>query len=132
MMRDPGQLKVVAMAEELASEVYDLTVHFSDVERYGLTSQIRRASVSIAANLVEGCSRSSTPDFRRFVEISQGSAMELRFLLGFAWRKKDIVVGDRAVELEETFQRCWRQTDDIVRGLINLRRGLGSRMASRA
>ena len=131
-MRDPGELKVLVKAEELASDVYDLTVHFSDGERYGLTSQIRRAATSIGANLSEGCSRETTVDFRRFVEIAQGSAMELRFLLGFAKKKSAIVVGDRAEEKRELFERCWTQTDDLVRGLINLRRGLGSRMASRA
>lgn len=121
-MRDPGKLNVVAVAEELASAVYDLTVHFADCERYGLTSQIRRAAVSVAANLVEGCSRDSAADFRRFVELSQGSAMELRFLLGFAWRKRSIVFREESVEGGDSWQSCWKQADDLVRSLINLKK----------
>lgn len=124
-MRYPGQLRVVSIAEDLASEVYDLTVRFSDGERFGITSQVRRAALSVGANLVEGCSRESPSDFRRFVEIAQGSAMEVRFFLSFAWRKRDIVY--REEPPEELHQHCWRRADDLVKALISLRKGLVGR-----
>lgn len=124
-MRDPGQLKVVALAEDLASEVYDLTMLFSGAERYGITSQLRRAALSVGANLVEGCSREGAADFRRFVEIAQGSAMEVRFFLSFAWRKRAIVY--REEPPEELHQHCWRRADDLVKALISLRKGLVAR-----
>jgi len=55
-----------------ADTVYTLTWTFPDEERFGLTNQMRRAAVSISSNLAEGSSRSSRPDFARFVEIATG------------------------------------------------------------
>lgn len=85
-MRNPHELKVFELADELAMSVYHLTMTFPDHERYGLTQQIRRAAMSVPSNIVEGCSRESGADFRRFIEIATGSAMELRYQLGFARR----------------------------------------------
>ena len=61
--------------------VYILTKDLPDSERFGLISQIRRASVSIPSNIAEGCSRTSEKDFARFVEIALGSAFETETLL---------------------------------------------------
>ena len=61
----------------LANAVYAATKSFPPDERFGLTNQLRRAAVSISSNLAEGCSRSSQPDFARFVEIAAGSAFEV-------------------------------------------------------
>lgn len=63
------------------ARIYILTKNFPDHERYGLISQIRRASVSIPSNISEGCSRHSEKDFARFVEIALGSAFEIETLL---------------------------------------------------
>lgn len=57
--------------------VYQATKSFPDEERFGLTSQRRRASVPVASNLAEGSSRSSRQDFARFVEIATGSVFEV-------------------------------------------------------
>lgn len=83
-MRDPKTLRVFAEADALVPYVYEWTTHLPADERYGLTSQIRRSAVSVPSNLVEGCSRESEADFRRFVEIALGSAMELRYQLRLA------------------------------------------------
>ena len=64
-------------AVDLAGNVYRITVQFPADERFGLTSQMRRASVSISPNIAEGSSRSSDADFARFVEIAYGSLMEV-------------------------------------------------------
>lgn len=61
--------------------IYNLTKEFPDHEKFGLISQIRRASVSIPSNIAEGCSRRTEKDFARFVEIAQGSAFEVETLL---------------------------------------------------
>lgn len=58
-----------------------LTTSFAEQERYGLTSQMRRAAVSIPANIVEGCGRDNDGDFRRFLQIAMGSAAELEYQL---------------------------------------------------
>src|SRR5262245_49934685 len=63
-------------AVDFAAKVYSATAGFPPDERFGLTSQMRRASVSISANIAEGSSRSSDVDFARFVEIAYGSLVE--------------------------------------------------------
>ena len=64
-------------ALDFAAEVYRATSPFPSDERFGLTSQMRRASVSVSSNIAEGSSRSSDADFARFVEIGYGSLMEV-------------------------------------------------------
>src|SRR5438552_12297382 len=64
-------------AINFADLVYTLTRNFPDQERFGLTNQMRRAAFSISSNLAEGSSRSSRPDFARFVEIASGSLFEV-------------------------------------------------------
>jgi four helix bundle protein len=64
-------------AINFADLVYSVTRHFPDQEKFGLTNQMRRAAVSISSNLAEGSSRSSRPDFARFVEIASGSLYEV-------------------------------------------------------
>lgn len=64
-------------ARELALEIFKVTKQFPKDELFGMTSQMRRCSVSIASNLAEGSGRSSMKDKSRFTEISFGSALEL-------------------------------------------------------
>lgn len=66
-------------AHELAIAVYKVTKNFPKEELYGLTSQVRRACVSISANLAEGCGRSGGAELARFAQISLGSASELEY-----------------------------------------------------
>jgi four helix bundle protein len=74
-------LKVWHKGHQLTLAVYRATVAFPREELYGLTSQIRRASSSIPANIAEGCGRGSSPELRRFLEIAMGSASELEYHL---------------------------------------------------
>ncbi len=76
-MRNFKKLEVWREARLLAKNIYLLTDRFPSHEMYGLTSQIRRCSVSIAANIAEGAAKHSTKDFTRFLEISLGSCFEL-------------------------------------------------------
>jgi four helix bundle protein len=85
-MRDHTKLKVFELADRLTIAVYQQTRTFPDNERYGLQSQVRRAVVSIAANIVEGCARSTQAEYSRFVEIAYGSARELQYELGLCGR----------------------------------------------
>lgn len=73
-------------AMDLAEEIYRLTKFFPKDELYGLTSQIRRAAVSIPSNIAEGHSRQSTAEFRNFISIAQGSLAELETQLLLALR----------------------------------------------
>ena len=85
-MRDHKKLKVFVLADALAILVYRHTKCFPTEERCGLTSQVRRASVSIAANIVEGSARISRADFVRSLVIALGSACELDYELSLAQR----------------------------------------------
>lgn len=80
-MKDFKDLKVWAKAHEVTLLVYHETRAFPKEELYGLTSQLRRAAASIAANIVEGCGRRSDGEFRRFLQIARGSACELEYHL---------------------------------------------------
>ena len=80
-MKDFKELKVWEKAHALTLQVYEETRHFPREELYGLTSQLRRAASSIAANIVEGCGRRSDGEFTRFLQIARGSASELEYHL---------------------------------------------------
>ncbi len=71
------KLEVWQKAVDFADRVYAVTQRFPDDERFGLTSQMRRASVSISSNIAEGSGRSSDRDFARFIGIAYGSLMEV-------------------------------------------------------
>src|SRR5438067_7487662 len=80
-MKDFKDLKVWEKAHAITLLVYAETRAFPKEELYGLTSQIRRAAASVAANIVEGCGRRSDGEFTRFLQIARGSASELEYHL---------------------------------------------------
>jgi four helix bundle protein len=80
-VKDFRQLKVWDKAHQLTLAVYQVTARFPREETYGLTSQIRRASSSICANLAEGCGRNGDAELARFCSIARGSASELEYHL---------------------------------------------------
>jgi four helix bundle protein len=80
-VKDFRELKVWQKAHQLTLAVYRITAAFPREELYGLTSQLRRASSSIAANLAEGCGRNGDREFARFCSMAMGSASELEYHL---------------------------------------------------
>ena len=69
---------------KLSTEIYQIVNKFPSYERFGLSGQMRRASVSIVSNIAEGSSRSTEKDFAHFLQISLGSAYELETQLYIA------------------------------------------------
>ena len=95
--------------------VYRQTRSFPSEEKYGLTSQLRRAAVSIATNLAEGCGRGSDADFGRFVQIAKGSASEVEYLqlaacdLGYLDDKNHRDLADKTVEIKRMLAALLRR-----------------------
>lgn len=85
-INDHRDLTVWQTAMDLAVKVYKASAGFPRSELYGLTSQLRRAAVSISANIAEGYGRDSTGAYTQFLRIAQGSARETQSLIELAMR----------------------------------------------
>ena len=85
-MRDHTKLRAFELADEVTVLIYRATRKFPKEEIYGLTSQIRRAAVSVPSNIVEGCARESQVEYLRFLEIAFGSLRELHYQFSLAMR----------------------------------------------
>lgn len=85
-MRDHTKLAAFRLADQLALMVYEVTRYFPTCERFGLTSQMRRAAVSTAANIVEASARLTEADYLRMLSIAYGSAKELQYEISLAIR----------------------------------------------
>jgi len=93
-MRDFRQILVWQKAHELTLEIYKTTAKFPREEIYGLTSQIRRSSASIPANIAEGFGRGGNAELARFLQIGMGSAYEVEY---HALLAKDLCLFDAKV-----------------------------------
>lgn len=106
-MKDFRQLQVWSKAHFLAKELYRVTSCFPKEETFGLSSQLRRAVVSIPTNIAEGCGRGSDADFKRFVQIAFGSASEVEYLMQLAFElsyitEKDYIhLNDGVIEIKK-------------------------------
>ncbi len=115
-MQDFRRLKVWQKAHEFALTVYELTRGFPRDELYGLTSQMRRAAVSVPANIAEGCCRQGDVEFARFVRIALGSANELEYYL--------LLACDLGLVNKAEYERLNDGANEVKRMLISLGRTL--------
>lgn len=102
------ELIVWQKSVDLVTEIYRITEVFPKSEIYGLTSQIRRASVSIPSNIAEGHSRRSSVDYIQFLKIARGSLAELETQLIIA-RKLDFIDINQYLDLQQKrlkFRKC--------------------------
>ena len=76
-MRDFRKLEVWGQSLAYVKKIYEITGSFPGHEKFGLVSQMNRSAISIPSNVAEGCSRKTSVDFSRFLEIAIGSAFEL-------------------------------------------------------
>jgi four helix bundle protein len=85
-MRDHTKLRAFELADEIVVLIYRISAEFPKEEMYGLTSQLRRAVVSVPSNIVEGCARESQTEYLRFLEIAFASLREVHYQFGLAIR----------------------------------------------
>jgi len=117
-MRDHAKLRAFELADDLAVLVYRVTVRFPREELYGLTSQMRRAAISIPSNIVEGCARDSQADYIRFLYIAFGSLRELHYQLslskrlGFFFNEDLSLIEPKVVETEKVLNGLIRSLRD--------------------
>jgi len=111
-MKNFRKLKVWEKAHLLTVEVYQVTLKFPSSEVYGLTSQIRRSSSSIPANIAEGCGRGGDAEFNRFLQIAFGSANELEYHL--------LLAHDLKLIQEDKYKGLDLQVTEIKRMLASL------------
>ena len=103
-------------SREFCSEIYSVTNLFPDNEKFGLTNQLRRASVSIPSNIAEGSSRNSNKDFSRFIEITIGSAYEIETQL--------LISSDLKFLAEDKLLILTQKLDVITKMMTNFRNNL--------
>ena len=105
-MRDFRQIRVWEKAHQFTLEVYKVTAQFPKEELYGLTSQLRRASASIAANIAEGFGRGGNVELARFLQIAIGSAYEVEYHillakdLGFIGKESNELLNTHVIEIK--------------------------------
>ncbi len=100
-MRDFKLLGFWEDAHKLAIEIYRVTKTFLKSEIYGITSQLRRASLSVPTNIAEGCGRDSIRELSRYLVISSGSITEVQYLLLFCFEIKLIT----QIEFDELYSK---------------------------
>jgi four helix bundle protein len=105
-------------AIDFADAVYAVTRAFPVDERFGLTNQMRRAAVSISSNLAEGSSRSSRPDYARFVEIATGSTFEV-VSQSFVARRQDFFGEQEFGKLYALAERQGRMLSGLRSSLLD-------------
>jgi len=118
MLKNFKELKVWQKSYKLCLDVYRITKHFPTEEKFGLTSQIRRASVSIASNIAEGYGRRTTPDYIRSLYIAYGSNCELETQILISG-DLDYINKDIQNTLREKISEVERMLKALIKSLEN-------------
>ena len=111
------KLEVYEKSYRSAVEIYRMTADFPKEERYGITDQMRRASVSIALNVAEGYARrESQEELKRFLRMAAGSAAEMQVLIEFA-KEFGYIREERYKEAKETYETIGKMLNGFIRKL---------------
>ena len=118
-MHPHEKLDVWKMSIEMVTSIYEITKTFPSDERFGLVSQIRRAGVSVPANIAEGAARQSDKEFCQFLSIAHGSASELETEL--------LIAKNLGYMSCQDYERIYEEINVIARMLIGLSKTVRSR-----
>jgi len=103
-------------AIELVKSIYKITSDFPQSEQFGLTSQLRRAAISIPSNIAEGFGRGSNKEFKRFLDISRGSLFELQTQI--------LIAKELEFINKETYDKIFEQSREVERILVGFMKSL--------
>ena len=117
--RPHERLEVWRDAMDLVEAIYRISAGFPDSERFTLTSQLRRAAISIPSNIAEGAARRSTPEYLRFLSMARGSLSELDTQLQLAER---LVYVSGTQDVTELINRVFAKLNALIRS-IQAKRG---------
>ncbi len=117
MIKPHKRLLAWRKSMDLVLTIYDLTKNFPRDEIYGLTSQLRRASVSVPSNISEGAAGRSSIQFKNFLSIAIGSLNEISTQLEIAYRV-GYLDGDRLVDAQQRVDECLALTYGLRKSLI--------------
>ena len=113
-MRDFRTLTVWQKSHQVVLRIYKVTEAFPREERYGLTSQIRRASVSIPSNIAEGCGHRSDSEFARYLQLAAASATELQYHIILA-RELSYLEPEHYKELAENIEELKKMLSTFIK-----------------
>ncbi len=120
MIKHFREIVVWQKSHQLVMDIYQVTKYFPKEEIYGLTSQMRRASSPVPANIVEGFTRESIKEQKRFYEIADGSLAELKYFLILSF---DLGCLNRSV-----FEKLLQKAEEVGRLLYGWKSGVKSRV----
>lgn len=107
------KLDVWRKSIDLVSEIYAITEQFPKIEIYGLTSQLRRAAISVASNIAEGASRSSEKERSRFYEIARSSLAEIDTQIEIALKLK-FCSTEEVSKIEKPMEDCFAMLSRLI------------------
>jgi four helix bundle protein len=110
------ELEIWKKSRIFCSNIYQITSTFPNDEKFGITNQLRRASISIPSNIAEGSSRNSNKDFARFLEIAIGSAYEIETQL--------LIASDLNFLKQENLEPLISQLEEIIKMTSKFRSSL--------
>ena len=115
-MRDHNKLRAFKLADDVAVMVYRVTREFPREELYGLTSQMRRAAVSVPSNIVEGQSRNTTKEYLHFLHNARGSLEEVRYFLLLSFDLK-FLKENKYKELEQKYESASKMLNGLIKSI---------------
>ncbi|HET6527793.1 MAG TPA: four helix bundle protein [Balneolaceae bacterium] len=120
-MRPHYNLEAWKNSMDLVDHIYEITARFPKDEKFGLSSQMRRASISVPSNISEGAARNSTAEFANFVNIARGSLSELETQIIISKRQR-FIKKDKAAELIAKIEKVSSQLSGLYKHLKSKKR----------
>ena len=123
MITSYKELIVWQRADELASKIFDLTDKFPRIYLYDLTSQLRRAVLSIPTNIAEGCASFHSGEFLQFLNVTRRSLSETQYLIDFANRRR-LISNEELGKLEVTAEEISKMLNSLIKSIRQKKRSI--------